>query len=445
MSKVLIVEDDVTFSKILSAFLARHGFESVVAHTVKEACERIGSDAIKLLLLDYRLPDGNGFDVLEFINAKGLQLASIVMTSFHDIKTAVKSIKKGAHDYITKPINQDELLMQIREIFQQDSTVAEPVVKGNDDFVKGISGVSQQIEKHIQLVAATDMSVLIQGESGTGKEHVARTVHQLSKRSDATFVAIDCGALSPELAASELFGHVKGAFTGALQDKTGQFEYANGGTLFLDEVGNLNYDIQVKLLRALQERELSPVGSNKRIKFDVRIITATNEDFQDIMKKGVFREDLYHRLNEFKIKLPSLSERREDLGQFVTFFVRQANHDLGKQVKGVTREVQDLFEKYDWPGNIRELKNIIKRGVLLATGPQITLQELPPEMELAMQEAALDYSTKSDLKVQQEELEKALIEKTLRDVKFNKSKAARLLNIDRTTLYYKMSKYNITD
>lgn len=442
MSKVLIIEDDITFSKILVSFLRRNGYAALVASTVKEACAVMDSGEIKLLLLDYRLPDGTGIEVLEFIQQRGMQVPAIMMTSFHDIKTAVKSIKKGAYDYITKPVNQEELLMLVNEVLTAPEASPEASLS-QDGFVKGSSELSLQLEKHIQLVAGTDMSVLIQGESGTGKEHVARTLHQLSKRSAAAFVAIDCGALSPDLAASELFGHVKGAFTGALQDKTGQFEHANGGTLFLDEVGNLNYDVQVKLLRALQERELSPVGSNKKISFDVRIITATNEDFQEAMRKGQFREDLYHRINEFKIRLPSLSERKEDLDQFVAFFINQANKDLDKKVKTISKEVKDLFQRYDWPGNIRELKNIIKRGVLLADTEVITERELPEEMAFSAIEANLEKDLGANLKVQQEDLEKKLIEQTLKDVRFNKSKAARLLHIDRTTLYYKMSKYNI--
>lgn len=445
MNKVLIVEDDVTFSKILSAFLNRHQYSTSLAHSVREARTWLASETAGLILLDYRLPDGTGMDVLEFLNTHSAQTPVIMMTSFHDVKTAVQAIKKGAHDYITKPINQEELLMLIRGLPQQKPESKERTEKPQAAFVKGSSALSQQIQKHIELVAATDMSVLIQGESGTGKEHVARAIHDLSNRSKAPFVAIDCGALSTDLAASELFGHVKGAFTGALQDKTGQFEAANGGTLFLDEVGNLNYEIQVKLLRALQERIITPVGSNTAIPFDVRIITASNEDFREATRKNMFREDLYHRINEFKIKLPSLAERREDLHEFVRFFILQANKELNKQVTGISPDVQKLFGSYNWPGNIRELKNMIKRGVLLATGPLITSEELPEEMEFSVEQVQLSGRQEADLKAQQENMERLLIEKTLKEVRYNKSKAAKLLNIDRTTLYYKMAKYHIGD
>ncbi|HTN16806.1 MAG TPA: sigma-54 dependent transcriptional regulator [Chitinophagaceae bacterium] len=443
MNKVLIVEDDITFSKILSTFLNRNQYSSSVTHSVQDACTWLASETPALILLDYRLPDGTGMDLLEFLNAHNLHVPVIMMTGFHDIKTAVQAIKKGAQDYITKPINQEELLMLMKGLPQQYPKAKEAIEKAPAVFVKGNSALSQQIQKHIELVASTGMSVLIQGESGTGKEHVARTIHELSTRNKAPFVAIDCGALSADLAASELFGHVKGAFTGALQDKTGQFEAANGGTLFLDEVGNLNYEIQVKLLRALQERVITPVGSNTTIPFDVRIITASNEDFRESMRKNMFREDLYHRINEFKIKLPSLTERREDLQEFVRFFILQANKELNKQVTGISTEVQKLFDSYNWPGNIRELKNMIKRGVLLATGPLITTEELPEEMELSVEQAQHTGRQDANLKAQQENMERQLIEKTLKEVRYNKSKAAKILNIDRTTLYYKMAKYHI--
>lgn len=444
MNKVLIVEDDVTFSRILTSFLSRHQYSPSVTHSVQDACAWLTSETAALILLDYRLPDGTGMDLLEFLNTHNIHIPVIMMTGFHDIKTAVQAIKKGAQDYITKPINQDELLMLIRGLPEQNFQKAkETPAKTQAVFVKGSSALSLQIQKHIELVAATDMSVLIQGESGTGKEHVARTIHELSGRSKGPFVAIDCGALSPDLAASELFGHVKGAFTGALQDKTGQFETANGGTLFLDEVGNLNYEIQVKLLRALQERVITPVGSNAAIPFDVRIITASNEDFREATRKNMFREDLYHRINEFKIKLPSLSERKEDLEEFTRFFILQANNELKKDVRGISDDVQKLFGNYNWPGNIRELKNMIKRGVLLAAGPLITTEELPEEMELSVEQTQQTNRVEADLKAQQENMERLLIEKTLKEVRYNKSKAAKLLNIDRTTLYYKMAKYQI--
>jgi two-component system response regulator HydG len=311
-------------------------------------------------------------------------------------------------------------------------------------FIEGDSEKSVHLNEYVKLVAPTEVSVIIQGESGTGKEHVARSIHSLSKRSGAPFVAIDCGTLSSELAASELFGHSKGSFTGAMQDKKGQFEMANKGTFFLDEVGNLSYDVQVKLLRTLQEKVIQPIGSNRTIKIDVRIIAATNEDLLLKVKNGSFREDLYHRLNEFKILVPALRQRKDDLSEFIQHFITLSNLELGKKVKNVSSEVMQIFSQYEWPGNLRELKNIIKRAVLLSKGNTIEIEVLPEEMILE----SLDnqpFQSEFDLKALQETNEREMIIKTLQEVKYNKSKAARLLNIDRKTLYLKIEKYNIND
>jgi two-component system response regulator HydG len=312
-------------------------------------------------------------------------------------------------------------------------------------FVQGSSKQAKELQEFIRLVAPTNMSVLIEGESGTGKENVARTIHQLSPRTKAPFVAVDCGALSKELAGSELFGHVKGAFTGAVAEKMGQFEAAHKGTIFLDEVGNLSYDVQVKLLRAIQERIIQPIGGTKDIKVDVRIITATNDDLSESVKNGEFREDLYHRLNEFKLTVPALRERGEDFNEFVDYFRETANKELGRKVKGFSSEVLQLFQQYDWPGNLRELKNVIKRAVLLTTGDEVMMSAIPTEMVEGVRNTvpAGKGAPIYDLKVLQEAQEREMIMKTLHEVRFNKSKAARILNIDRKTLYLKMEKYGI--
>jgi len=441
MNKILIIEDDVTFSQLLERFLSKQGFKITVAHDIKTGKELLQSNSYELLLLDYRLPDGLGLDILTWLNNNSMQLATIIMTSFHDIRTAVKTIRSGAFDYITKPVNPDELLLVIQDALTRNEDLPADT-KPAPKFVEGESPVAERLHGYIKLVAPTDFSVIIQGDSGTGKELAARSIHDQSKRKNGPFVALDCGAISSDLAGSELFGHVKGAFTGALQNKRGHFEEANGGTLFLDEVGNLSYDIQVKLLRALQEREIQPIGSSQQIKVDVRIISATNDNLLNSVKNGKFREDLYHRLNEFKIEIPSLQERKDDLSLFIDHFIRQTNAELGKHVKGISAEVRAIFMKYDWPGNLRELKNIIKRAVLLSTGPDITAASLPQEMMLSVHSE--DIQTPStDLRTNQATNEKELILKTLEQVKYNKSKAAKLLNIDRTTLYYKMSKYSI--
>jgi len=316
------------------------------------------------------------------------------------------------------------------------------VEKVDSDLIRGKSAIADRLYEHIALVAPTDMSVIIQGESGTGKEFAARTLHQQSKRAGKPFVAIDCGALSKDLAASELFGHVKGAFTGALSDKKGQFEAANGGTIFLDEVGNLSYEVQIKLLRALQERVIQPLGSTKQVAVDVRIITATNDDLNNSIQQGEFREDLYHRLNEFKIQLPALRDRGSDLELFINHFIQLSNRDLDRNVKSISADAKSLLLNYDWPGNLRELSNVIKRMVLLSPGDIAQVNALPDEMTIAVNQQTLPGSS-SDLKAVNEQNEKTLIAETLIKAKYNKSKAAKMLNIDRKTLYAKMERYGI--
>lgn len=452
MASILIIEDDLTFSRILEGFLSKKGFSVSVEHKGKDGLKTFLEKSFDLVLLDYRLPDLTGLEILEEMKSSSSLVPVIIMTSFNDIRTAVKAIKTGAFEYITKPVNPDELLMVVQQALKKEKKqVLAKEEKGDASFVKGRSEASQQLHKYINLVAPTDMSVIIEGESGTGKENVARTIHRLSNRSKAPFVAVDCGALSKDLAASELFGHVKGAFTGAMNDKTGQFESAHGGTLFLDEVGNLSYDVQIKLLRAIQERIIQPVGSNKEIKVDVRIITATNDDLAESVKKGSFREDLYHRLNEFKLNVPPLRERKSDFQEFLDFFREGANQELERKVNGFDAEVVDVFNAYDWPGNLRELKNVVKRAVLLTTDNTVRKEALPVEMftagksvaPLSASPASPSTSGMYDLKAIHESQERETIIRTLQEVRYNKSKAARMLNIDRKTLYLKMEKYGI--
>lgn len=437
MSQILIVEDDATFTQIIEGFLSKNNYAVETAADLNNAFKLVDKQNYELLLIDYRLPDGTGLDLLKHVRDKGLTVPIIIMTSFNDVRTAVKSIQLGAFDYITKPINPDELLMVIKGLLEKK----ESKNTENKDLIKGKSDVSDKLYEHIDLVAQTDMSVIIQGESGTGKEFAARTLHAQSKRKTKPFIAIDCGALSKDLAASELFGHVKGAFTGAVNDKKGQFEMANGGTLFLDEIGNLSYEVQIKLLRALQERVIQPIGSNKQINVDVRIIVATNDELNNTMKTGEFREDLYHRLNEFKIIIPPLRERGKDLELFINHFVGLANKELSRNVEEIAPDAKALLLKYDWPGNLRELRNVIKRMVLLSPSGVATIDSLPEEMTIAVDQIQLPNS--SDLKAINEVNEKNLIIEMLSKAKYNKSKAAKLLNIDRKTLYSKMEKYGI--
>lgn len=444
MASILLIEDDLTFSRILDGFLSKKGYQVTTCHKGKDGLRAFESKSFDFILLDYRLPDTTGMDLLLEIKKANATVPVVIMTSFSDIRTAVKAIKSGAYEYITKPVNPDELLMILQQALKKEKTTA-PVNTTSNHIVLGSSPVAKELHEMVKLVAPTNMSVLIEGESGTGKENVARTIHQLSPRAKGPFVAVDCGSLSKELAGSELFGHVRGSFTGAILDKIGQFEAANKGTIFLDEVGNLSYDVQVKLLRAIQERMVQPIGSNKEIRVDVRIITATNDDLAESVRRGEFREDLYHRVNEFKLKVPAVRERGRDLYEFLDFFREDANRELQRNVRTFDDEVLKLFENYDWPGNLREMKNVVKRAVLLSREDKITLNALPQEMIESMREMQNKEKTAGvyDLKALQEVQEREMILKTLQEVRYNKSKAARILNIDRKTLYLKMDKYGI--
>ncbi|HTN21722.1 MAG TPA: sigma-54 dependent transcriptional regulator [Pelobium sp.] len=437
MLKTLIIEDDTSFSELLEGFLTKHDFSVTCYAKIQPALKVLVPDSFQLILIDYRLPDGTGLEVLKHMREQSINIPVIMMTSFNDVRTAVKSIQLGAFDYILKPVNPDELLLTIKNALSQKPQKDDSVA-----YIKGESEASKKIYQHVDLVAPTEMSVIIQGESGTGKEHIARLLHSQSKRKSKPFIAIDCGSLSKDLAISELFGHVKGAFTGALADKKGQFELAKGGTVFLDEVGNLSYEVQVKLLRALQERIIQPLGATKNIAIDVRIITATNDDLQNSIINGDFREDLYHRLNQFKIQLPALRERGDDLKLFINYFIQQSNIELDRRVKELSKEVKNVLFNYEWPGNLRELSNVIKRMVLLSPTEIAEIEALPDEMVFAVNEPT-NLASGSDLKAINEANEKTLIEETLKKTRYNKSKTAKLLNIDRKTLYAKMERYQI--
>ena len=456
MPKILLIDDDPTFCLMLSTFLKRQQYEVKTAFTATEGLQQLKDESFDLVLTDFRLPDKNGLELLEQIRVLTTDVPVILMTTYADIRTAVKAIKMGAFEYLAKPINPDETLLTIRKALSRNAKGAETEeaaipMRSGFAFVKGASPQSLQLEEYIALIAPTSMSVIIEGESGTGKEYVARKIHQSSKRHNKPFVAIDCGALSKELAGSELFGHMKGSFTGAMADKEGQFEAANGGTLFLDEIGNLSYEIQVKLLRAIQERKVRKIGSNTDLDVDVRIIAATNEDLVQAVSRGEFREDLYHRLNEFKINISPLRDRQADILIFADYFLKMANQELERSVDGFDAAVTVAMERYSWPGNLRELKNVVKRAVLLAKGNEVTLDDLPPEIafhipeptSIVAQPDATRVASVTDLRSATERSEKELIIDMLERVKYNKSKAARLLNIDRKTLYNKMRQYNI--
>lgn len=447
MVRALVVDDDVTFCLMLKTFLVKKGFEVETGFSYSEGVRLITKFNPDVILTDLRLPDKDGIDLLEMVMRERPQIPVILMTGYADIRTAVQAIKLGAFEYVAKPVNPDEILASIGAALavegkSESRAIRSKVVVEAEAYIDGQSPYAQKNLEFVKLVAPTSMSVLILGESGTGKEFVARRIHNLSSRCDKPFVAIDCGALPKDLAASELFGHMKGAFTGAVSDKRGQFEAANGGTLFLDEVGNLSYDVQMQLLRVLQERKVRRVGANSEIPVDIRILSATNEDLKQAISSGDFREDLYHRLNEFSINVPSLRERKVDLPQFVSYFLQQANTELNRNVRGFSDEVMAVFSSYSWPGNLRELKNVIKRTVLLTQGEQVGISALPEEMISDSSNPVISELI-SPLKGVAAKSEQELIMQTLEKARYNKTKAAQLLNIDRKTLYNKMRQYNI--
>ena len=438
MLSILIVEDDITFSLMLTTWLGKKGFVVRSSSSVSDAKRRLGEEVFDLVISDLRLPDSDGIDLLKWLKSTHPSLPLIMMTSYAEIQTAVQAMKLGAADYIAKPLNPDELLGKIKELVrvEEKAPARAPVPSAPDLYIEGQSQAARQLYEHVRLVAPTDMSVLVTGASGTGKEYIARRIHELSNRSKAPFVAVDCGAIPKELAASEFFGHVKGSFTGAIENKTGAFVAAQGGTIFLDEIGNLTYEVQVQLLRALQERKVKPIGSNQEIAINVRLISATNENLRQAIEKGDFREDLYHRINEFTIRIPDLKERKEDLLLFANHFLDLANSELQKDIIGFDNDTMQLFQSYSWPGNLRQMKNVIKYATLLATGRYITRKELPEEL-------TENLPSHTNIQLKNVEHERDLIRKALQECGNNKTRAAQLLGIDRKTLYNKLKIYQL--
>lgn len=438
MLSILIVEDDITFSLMLTTWLGKKGFVVRSSSSVSDAKRRLGEEAFDLVISDLRLPDSDGIDLLKWLKSTHPSLPLIMMTSYAEIQTAVQAMKLGAADYIAKPLNPDELLGKIKELVrvEEKAPARAPVPSAPDLYIEGQSQAARQLYEHVRLVAPTDMSVLVTGASGTGKEYIARRIHEQSNRSKAPFVAVDCGAIPKELAASEFFGHVKGSFTGAIENKTGAFVAAQGGTIFLDEIGNLTYEVQVQLLRALQERKVKPIGSNQEIAINVRLISATNENLRQAIEKGDFREDLYHRFNEFTIRIPDLKERKEDLLLFANHFLDLANSELQKDIIGFDNDTMQLFQSYSWPGNLRQMKNVIKYATLLATGRYITRKELPEEL-------TENLPSHTNIQLKNVEHERDLIRKALQECGNNKTRAAQLLGIDRKTLYNKLKIYQL--
>lgn len=444
--KILIVEDDTAFALMLRSWFQRHQFEVETCIKQEDAKKIILQDKFDLLLFDYRLPDGDGISLLSWLKEQpeAAQIPVFIMTSYAEIQNAVRAIKLGAFDYLEKPINPSVLSQKIEQALTQPTNTAHEkgaVIEASQrqvEFVWGESMASLLLREHIDLVAPTQLSVLIRGESGTGKEYAAKTIHEKSRRNSKPFLAIDCGSLSKELAPSELFGHLKGSFTSAIDNKRGAFEEANGGTLFLDEVGNLSYEVQVQLLRAVQEMKIRPVGSSSDIDVNVRLIVATNEDLETAIKEGRFREDLFHRLNEFSLVVPPLRERIGDLPHFAHHFLGKANLELHKELKGFSPDCMKALEAYNWPGNLRELRNTVRRMALFAQSDFITKENLPDLLPKRPEQG----EPITDLALKPRD-EKQQIEHAIKMAKGNKSVAAKLLGIDRKTLYNKIHLYGI--
>ncbi|MES2892631.1 MAG: sigma-54 dependent transcriptional regulator [Bacteroidota bacterium] len=492
--KILIIDDDLDMCGMLDRYFSKYQLDVTCAVSGKKGLEELEKTQPDIVISDFRLGDTDGKELLIKIKSLHPHLPVIIITGYSDIKTAVEVMKQGAYDYVTKPLLPAEILATIHKAIeaashqsdintplQPDEAPILPIYKrkiNNTKYIFGESHQFKQILEQMDLVAPTNYSVIISGESGSGKEAIAQEIHARSKRKNEPFIAIDCGALSNELAASELFGHEKGSFTGASNQKIGSMELANGGTVFLDEIGNLSYDSQASLLRVVQERKLRRVGGNVDIDLDIRIIVASNDRLADAAKKGRFREDLYYRFNEFSINVPPLRERKNDILTFAHFFLEQSNVELDKQVTEFLPEVEKIFLDYPWPGNLRELKNIVKRAALLANGAAIDISTLPFELvnnnraesqpehtgygrrtgennghsEGAFSENHQERATgqvnyvhreasknsKYTLKTVGIDAEYEMIVEALKKSNFNKSKAAKLLNVDRKTLYNKM-------
>lgn len=483
MSKIMIIDDDRDMCMLLNRFLTGKGFEAVIMHKGMDALDWLKGNRADLVLCDFKLEDITGAELLPQIKDIA-DIPVIMITAYSDVKTAVQVMKNGAFDYIVKPLLPDEMLLTVQRALQEPDSShpgrqvadrhAGDTVQNNqrapkragptlpDGYIEGVSSAFKRVMQQIDLVAPTNYSVIIYGESGSGKEAIAQQIHRKSSRADKPFVAIDCGALSKDLAASELFGHEKGAFTGALFQKTGSFEVANGGTIFLDEIANLSYDIQVSLLRVVQERCIKRLGSTRNIPLDIRIIVASNEPLLKSTREGKFREDLYHRFNEFSIDVPPLRERKEDIMYFANYFLKQTNEELGKNVTGFAFDSEHILTEYPWPGNLRELKNVIKRATLLSEGKMIEAKSLPFEIvnyrKLQFDAeppvaAVLGNDVETDtlqpaanisrLKSANMDTEYEIILDVLKQTNYNKSKAAQVLNIDRKTLYNKLNQYKL--
>ncbi|NPU83637.1 MAG: sigma-54-dependent Fis family transcriptional regulator [Syntrophaceae bacterium] len=453
MHRILIVDDELNMRLVLQAMLRKEGLDVLLAADGLEALKVLKREEVSAVITDLKMPKLDGMALLDAIRQDQPALPVIMITAYGTIATAVDALKKGAFDYITKPFEQDEIKNVIRKAIQTKTLDDSEIVPGPGEMdhggIVGRGEAMMELFETIRCVAPTTTTVLITGETGTGKELAAQAVHLNSPRKANPFLKINCAAIPENLMESELFGYEKGAFTGAVMSKPGRFELAHKGTLFLDEIGELSRDMQVKILRVIQEQEFERVGGLRTIKVDVRLIAATNRNLQQEVKEGRFREDLYYRLNVFPIWIPPLRERREDMPALVDFFIQKFNRKFERAVQGADRELLEIFRRYDWPGNVREMENVLERLVLMASKDSLTADNLPPELKAAVQEAVLSgrgdqrEPIKKLIKEHSEEIERQMILSVLESCGYNVTRAAQELGMSRKGLQLKMIKYNL--
>ncbi len=446
---VLIADDESSIRESLTLILEEEGYNCTTAKDGEEAIEAIDQNSYDVIISDLKMPKASGMDVLEHALKHSSQSLTIIITAHATVETAVKALRKGAADYILKPVDFDEVIIRInnlldhKKLVQENKYLREQIDQEyNFNHIIGESDAMKRIYKMVERVSQATSNVLITGASGTGKELVARAIHSNGPRRDKPFLAVNCGALPEHLVESELFGHTKGAFTGASSDKKGIFVAADGGTVFLDEIGEIPLNLQVNLLRVIQEREVKPVGSNRMISFDTRIISASNKNLEKEIEEGNFRDDLYYRLNVVEIHLPPLSERKEDIPLLAHHFLQKYNKELQRSLKGFASEAMNALMAYEWKGQVRELENVIERAVLLSDNDYVRLEDLPKIISSVSGEYSIDSNSLEEAVFA---FEKHHIQSVLKRTEGNKSEAARLLGIDPSTLYRKMERLGMSD